>query len=84
MNNAIQHDPLCFDALQAMASLRLSQSRPQEAVEILKTLYGKIKEIKDRIHARTILEDLQAHQGAAMEMEDGNPACGKFEFSRKL
>lgn len=70
MNIALNFDAECFDALQAQCSLYLSQSKPNEATQLLASLYAKIKAIRDRIHARTVLDDLKMNQNNSMQEED--------------
>ena len=58
MNTALEFDSSSIDALQTMASLRLSQNRKSEACEIIEAVYMREKALRDQIKSRTVLQDL--------------------------
>jgi predicted transcriptional regulator len=47
-----------LDAMQALASLRLSQQRPQDASQIMEEVYGRISSMREKINARTVIEEI--------------------------
>jgi len=47
-----------FDALQAYASFRLSQSRPTDACDLIETVYMKTKPLRQQANNRSVLEEL--------------------------
>lgn len=47
-----------LDAMQALASLRLSQQRPQDASKIMEEVYERINAIREKISARTVIEEI--------------------------
>lgn len=50
--------PSNLDALQTLASLRLSQSRPLEAADVMKEVYSKIRQIRDEWNSKAIMTDM--------------------------
>lgn len=55
---ALEIDIESLDAHQSLVSLRLSQSRNEEACNIIFIVYTKLTAIRDEINARTVMEDL--------------------------
>ena len=55
---ALEVDPTSLDANQALVSLRLSQNRKEEACSIMEAVYGRCKALRDRLHSRTVVQDL--------------------------
>lgn len=52
--------PDLIDAKQTLASIRLSQNRPKEACELISQVFSRIMEIRQAIHARTVVEEITA------------------------
>lgn len=51
-------DPESLDGLQAVANLRLSQSRKEEAVAAMKTVYDRLMALRDKLRARSVVQEL--------------------------
>lgn len=49
--------PDLLDALQTLASIRLSQNRKREACELLSQVYTKVSEIREIIENRNIADE---------------------------
>ena len=45
-------------AFPALASLRISQCRTEEAGAIIEAVFHRVKAIRDKVSARTIIEEL--------------------------
>lgn len=58
MRSAMETDPSLLDASQTLASLRLSQNRKADACAAMETVYSRAKAMRERLHSRTILQDL--------------------------
>ena len=59
ITEALSFDSDCLDALNAMASLRLSQNRMHDACDVIETVSQSICNIRNTIAKRSIIEDLQ-------------------------
>lgn len=59
VTQALEADPTCLDARLALSSLRLSQSRPQEACIAATELLGVVMTLRDQQGARTLAQELQ-------------------------
>lgn len=55
---ALLIDADSIDANQALVSLRLSQSNPEEASLIIELIYARVKQIRDKARERTIIDEL--------------------------
>jgi tetratricopeptide (TPR) repeat protein len=55
---ALAADPETLDGQHALANLRLSQSRPAEAAEVIGKVYAKVKAARDKVSSRTVIEEL--------------------------
>jgi hypothetical protein len=58
ITKAFEYDADSLDANQALASLRLSQCRTNEASAIMTTVYQRVKSLRNIIRSRTIEEEL--------------------------
>lgn len=47
-----------IDAHQSLASLRLSQNRPDEASRIIGTVHARVQASRDALQARTIAQEI--------------------------
>lgn len=59
VNAAILVCPHGLDGLQTLASLRLSQNRRPEAIVAMEQVYSRIVHIREVVHARTVVEEIQ-------------------------
>ncbi len=55
---ALAVDPESLDAMQVLASLRLSQSRPADAAVIMETVFGRVSAIREAVQSRTVIEEI--------------------------
>ncbi len=58
VKEAISHNPESLDAQQTYANLLLSQSKNEEAANIIIQVYNKIIEIRNILYKRTVIDDL--------------------------
>jgi hypothetical protein len=55
---ALEVDPESLDGMQAMANLRLSQSRKEEAIEAMKVVYDRLMALREKLRARSVVREL--------------------------
>jgi hypothetical protein len=67
---ALDIDPDSLDGLQALANVRLSQSRKDDAVATMKVVYEKLMSLREKLRARTVLEELGQTHGQEEILED--------------
>jgi tetratricopeptide (TPR) repeat protein len=60
INKAISTYPDSLDGQQALVNLRISQCRTEEACAIIEEVYTKVMSIRDKIAARTVMEEMAA------------------------
>lgn len=70
IQQSLQIKPDCLDAKQALASLRLSQTRMADAVEIMKGVYMIVKEKLTKMNSRTLIENMTAGEGSSDDSEE--------------
>ena len=58
VSRALVVDPDSLDGQQVLANLRISQCRTSEAAEIIEKLYQKLKTIREKLAARTVIEEM--------------------------
>jgi hypothetical protein len=59
---ALAIDPASIDANHALANIRLSQNKPLDASELVDGVFRRIHAVRERINARTVLEELHGHE----------------------
>lgn len=75
MARALEVDSESLDALQTLASLRLSQNRAPDACTVIEQVVQRVQHLRSLARARTVLEDL-AGTPAPPELDD----CPELEF----
>ena len=60
VNRSLAVIPSNLDALQTLASLRLSQSRPIDAANVMKEVYSHIRKIRDEWNSKAIMTDISS------------------------
>ena len=76
---ALERDPTSLDGNQALASLRLSQKRNQEASAIMQELCSRTMEMRTKFHQLTVIQELLAQpNGQEDELAQSVPT---LEFS---
>lgn len=58
IKKAMEIDSNSLDAFQALASLKLSQSKFEEASNIMRDVFERLKYLRDKLKARTIIEEM--------------------------
>ena len=70
--HAFEIDGESLDGNLALASLRLSQNRAEEASRIMEVVYTRVKRIKDIMKSRTVIAEIS---GAPDEVEQTGAGC---------
>ena len=58
VSRALSVDPGSLDGQQTLANLRISQCRAVEAAEVIERVYRGVKSIREKIAARTVIEEM--------------------------
>lgn len=58
VQEALRQDSTNLEIYQTLASLRISQCRGQEASELMQRVAQKVLEVREKLHRRTLAEDL--------------------------
>jgi cytochrome c-type biogenesis protein CcmH/NrfG len=74
---AIEADPNSLEAQQTLASLRISQCRPEEAAVILDRIVGNVKKQFEEYYSRKIADDLQQKEQEPETESGNNNSIGK-------
>ena len=69
ISSAIAIDPLSLDAQQALANLRLSQNRKSDASDIMHAVFSRLMSMREKLNARTVVDDLRGVDTEDAEME---------------
>lgn len=60
VTRALSVDPNSLDGQQVLANLRISQCRGVEAAEVIERVYRGVKSIREKIAARTVIEEMMS------------------------
>mmetsp|Transcript_30529 Transcript_30529/g.56865 ORF Transcript_30529/g.56865 Transcript_30529/m.56865 type:complete len:301 (-) Transcript_30529:4078-4980(-) len=80
IEKALSIDPSSVDANHALANIRLSQSKPIEASELVEGVYRKVHDIRERINSRTVIEDLHAPEHTDFQEYISEPDIPSLEI----
>lgn len=80
IGKALEIDPSSVDANHALANIRLSQSKPIEASELVEGVYRKIHDVRERINSRTVFEDLHAPEHIDFQEHVSEPDIPSLEI----
>mmetsp|Transcript_35904 Transcript_35904/g.33992 ORF Transcript_35904/g.33992 Transcript_35904/m.33992 type:complete len:360 (-) Transcript_35904:46-1125(-) len=75
INKALATDTDSLDGSQTLASLRISQCRTEEAGVIIEGVFHRVKAIRDKVAARTVIEEMTGVEESS-ECKD----APEFEF----
>lgn len=67
---ALEVDPESLDGLQAVANLRLSQSRKEEAIAAMKVVYDRLMALREKLRARSVVQELAQSNGEDDTVEE--------------
>lgn len=77
---ALSIDPKSIDASHALANIRLSQSRPIDAAELVEGVFKIISAIREHVNSRTVLEDLRSPETHDKVMNTHRPDVPSLEI----
>lgn len=70
VSKALEIETDCLDALQCLASLRLSQGRAPDACGIIQSVYGRIMALRETVNSRPLIDELSQHIFSATENDE--------------
>ena len=74
VKKSLEIDGSCLDAMQTMVSLRISQNRGKEAIDLIKTVYDMIMQKREQLRNRTVMEDLSHSQTKSTDQSTADDA----------